>query len=237
MSGRLIVRPHRPWRGRLLAVAGVVVVLLSGWGLFEYGRYRAGFDAAAAQHMLKNLTYENAVMQRNLQRLREEKTVLERGVQIDGQACKVLEATVNSLQAELADYKSDLTFYRGIVSPKEAQQGLRVEAFDIIANTAENSFHFKLVLAQVLKEERQAKGQALFEIEGLQDNQAVSLPQQKVLQDGNSAFAFNFKYFQNFEGILTLPEGFIPLRVVVKLEPGNKAEKLEKILDWPTEQS
>ncbi|WP_127475788.1 DUF6776 family protein [Sulfurivermis fontis] len=234
---RLVVTPHRPWRMRLVIGGLVIGAVLSGWGLFEYGRYRAGFDTLTAQQELGELNRQNAELHQEIVALREEKAVLERSIQIDRQAYKALEATVGGLQAEIAEYKSELAFYRGIVSPKDAQQGLRVESFDITANGVENSFRFKLVLTQVLKSDRLARGRATFEVEGLQEGQNKTLLQHEVTTDATKFFTFNFKYFQNFEGDLTLPAGFIPLRVVVKLDPSGGADKVEKIVEWPVEEA
>ncbi|GAB4292234.1 MAG: hypothetical protein Kow0096_06970 [Thiohalomonadaceae bacterium] len=234
---RLVVTPHRPWRMRLVIGGLVIGAVLSGWGLFEYGRYRAGFDTLTAQQEQGELNRQNAELHQEIVALREEKAVLERSIQIDRQAYKALEATVGGLQAEIAEYKSELAFYRGIVSPKDAQQGLRVESFDIAANGVENSFRFKLVLTQVLKSDRLARGRATFEVEGLQEGQNKTLLQHEVTTDATKFFTFNFKYFQNFEGDLTLPAGFIPLRVVVKLDPSGGADKVEKIVEWPVEEA
>lgn len=235
---RLVVTPHRPWHFRLVIGGLLLAAVLSGWGLFEYGRYRAGFDTMAAQQEQGELNRQNAELHQEIVTLREEKAMLERSIQIDRQAYKALEATVGGLQAEIADFKSELAFYRGIVSPKDAQQGLRVETFEISANGVENSFRYKLVLTQVLKSDRLARGRASFEVEGLQDGQNKTLLMHEVSAEATKFFNFNFKYFQNFEGDLTLPAGFIPLRVVVKVDPaGGSADKVEKIVEWPVEEA
>ncbi|MFA5627005.1 MAG: DUF6776 family protein [Thiohalomonadaceae bacterium] len=234
---RLIVKSYRPWRLPLIILGLLLGSVLSGWGLFEYGRYRAGYDGLTAQQTLDELARKNTELQNQIISLREEKAVLERSIQIDRQAYKTLEAMVSGLQAEVIDHKSDLAFYRGIVSPKEAQQGLRVETFDVAANSQENGYHFKLVLTQVLKNERLIKGKARFEVEGLQGGENKVLSQHEVMTDTSKFFSFNFKYFQNFEGDLTLPDGFVPLRVVVRVDESGGADKIEKIIEWPTEEA
>ncbi|PKM46715.1 MAG: hypothetical protein CVV05_03310 [Gammaproteobacteria bacterium HGW-Gammaproteobacteria-1] len=235
---RLVVTSHRPWRNRALAAGLALATVLSGWGLFEYGRSRAGFDTLTAQQQQTQLSQRNAELMQEIVTLREEKAVLERSIQIDRQAYKALESTVGGLQADISEYKSELAFYRGIVSPKDAQQGLRVEAFDIAPNGVENGFRYKLVLTQVLKSDRLARGRASFEVEGLQDGQNKTLLMHEVNAEAIKFFSFNFKYFQNFEGDLTLPAGFIPLRVVVKVDPtGGNADKVEKIVEWPVEEA
>ncbi len=44
---------------------------------------------------------------------------------------------------------------------------------------------------------------------------------------------FSFRYFQNLEADLVLPEGFAPQRVIVKLTPKGKAVKaVEESFAW-----
>lgn len=232
----LVVRPHRPWRDRLIIGGAVVAVLLSGWGLFEYGRARAGFDTLSAQAEQTKLQQHVQELQQQVTQLREEKAILERSAQIDRKAYKDLENTVTGLQSEISEYKGELAFYRGIVSPRDAQQGLRVESFEVAANGVENGFRYKLVLTQVLKSDRLARGKIALEVEGLQDGQNKVLSLQDIAADDNKALSFNFKYFQNFEGDIKLPAGFVPLRVVIKVDPYGNADKVEKNFDWPVEE-
>ncbi len=233
---RLIVKPHNPGRSRAMTVGLVVAALLTGWGLFEYGRSRAGYDVIAAQQEQMAMTGRIDQQQKEIASLREEKAILDRSVQIDRKAYKELETTVTSLQAQIAEFKGQLAFYRGIVSPNDAQQGLRVDSFEVTANGVENGYRYKLVLTQVLKNDRLARGKVSVDIEGLEDGQNKVLSLQDLTSDANKNLAFNFKYFQNFEGDLKLPTRFVPLRAVVRVELSGSADKIEKVFDWPQEE-
>src|SRR5689334_25065350 len=46
---RLVVRNHAPARRALLLFAALAAVVVAVLGAFEFGRYRAGFDGAAAR--------------------------------------------------------------------------------------------------------------------------------------------------------------------------------------------
>lgn len=234
---RLIIKPHRPGRMRLLAGALVMGVFVAGWGLFEYGRTRAGFDALAAQQEQERLLRLNTELQQENGSLREEKAMLERNIQIDGQACREQLATVSELHDEIAACKGELAFYQNILSPQEAQQGLRVESFDILPSSQPYGYRYKLVLTQLFKSDRLARGKVSLEFAGRAGGKERVLSLGEVTADKNKAVAFNFKYFQNIEGDVRLPAGFIPQRVVVRVEfsgGSDKTEKLEKSFNWPT---
>lgn len=232
----LIVKPHRPWRTRLIIAAVIVGALLTGWGLFEYGRARAGYDSRAAEQQEAQLHQLNQQCAADLDKLREQNAILQRSMQIDHKAYTDLEATVTNLQSQIADYKGQLAFYRGIVSPKDAQQGLRIEDFQVTPNGTDHGFRYKLVLTQVLKSDRLARGRVSLDVEGLQSGQAKVLSLDSLAADGNKVLTFSFKYFQNFEGDITLPAGFVPTRVVVKVDSYGDSGKVEKTFDWPPEE-
>ena len=49
---------------------------------------------------------------------------------------------------------------------------------------------------------------------------------------------YRFRYFQRLSGTLSLPEGFRPLRVTVKLFPrGEDSARVERTFDWPDQRA
>ncbi|MGE0082144.1 MAG: DUF6776 family protein [Thiohalomonadaceae bacterium] len=230
---RVVIRAFDPVRVARLVALGVVGAVALGWGLFDYGRHRAGVDFVSAKEDAARLTEVNARYEQTINELRERQAVLERSNQIEREAYKQLETTVAGLQDEIAELKGELAFYRGIVTPGEAKAGLRVQSFELAANGLERGYRYKLVLTQVLKNDRVATGRVTVAIEGNQDGRITTLDLNDVATEGKD-LAYRFKYFQNFEGNLVLPEGFSPVRVTVKLNPRDQRhERVEKIFDWP----
>ena len=72
------------------------------------------------------------------------------------------------------------------------------------------------------------------------DNKAVELPlfsllvhPKKVKETKDKAFKFSFKYFQEFSGIMRLPEGMIPHSVDVIIDSKKKKSIIElSDLQW-----
>lgn len=232
---RLIVRSHHPWRLRLALAMVLVASAVAAWGLFEYGRYRGGFDVQAAERAHAELLRTNDEQLASIVRLREQQAVLERSAQIEREAYRQLEGTVTELQDEILELKEELAFYRGIVSPSDANQGLRLQDFDIVRGAGGRGWHYKLVLTQVLKNDRVATGTVHIEFDGAEDGKARKLALKEI--GGQEGLPFKFKYFQDIEGDIVLPSGFVPAKVIVRVEPRNKEHsRLEEVFDWPTEQ-
>lgn len=231
---RVVIRAVDPARTARLVILCIVAALVLGWGLFEYGRHRAGVDFVSAKDEAARLIAENVGHGQTISALREQQAVLERSKQIEREAYKQLETTVAALQDEIAELKGELAFYRGIISPSEAKAGLRVQAFELAANGLERGYRYKLVLTQVLKNDRVASGRAAVAIEGNQDGRITVLNLNDVVTEGKMDLTYRFKYFQTFEGNLMLPEGFSPVRVTVKVNPRDQRHQgVERVFDWP----
>jgi len=231
----LVVKAYHPWRSRLVAALLLVVVALLAWALFEYGRFSAGYDSIKAREEHQALQKLTDKLEDQISTLREEKAVLERDAQIKHKAYDELDTTLKVLQGEILELKEELAFYRGIVSPRDAARGLHLQRFKVEPNGKPRGFRYKVILTQVLKEDRTARGRLLLDIEGLQSNETKVLSLQDVTEKRIKELEFNFRYFQNMEGDIQLPQGFKPQRVTIKLIPRNSSSQdpVEKTFDWP----
>ncbi len=223
------------WRFGLAAL--LVASLVSAWGIFEYGRYRAGYDRVAFKEVRQKLEQSNAAFEAELRKLRKEKLDLEHTMRIESQAYSQVRKDLMGLQDELLELKEELAFYRGIISPSDVNRGLQIQRFTLTKSGGERSWHYKLVLTRVLKNRGTARGTAEILVEGVSAESGVN---KQLTLSGISVprvqqLRYNFKYFQNIEGEIELPAGFTPSRAILILKPGGKGNKtqLKKVFDWP----
>ncbi len=229
----LVVKPHRPWLVRFLLGLGIVALIVGGWTLFNYGRYLAGYNSAEYAEERETLLAINDDLEQEVDRLREQKALLERAAQIERQAYDELDTTLKVLQGEILELKEELAFYRGIVSPQDASSGLHLQRFKIEANGKSRSYRYKIVLTQVLKNDRLATGRVQLSIDGMMRNQPQTLSLKQLSEKPVNELSYRFKYFQKLEGSLKLPEGFTPFRVHVKIIPrSRKRNSIEKTINW-----
>ena len=234
----LVVKAHRPWVTRLIWVLAVVALLIAGWSVFDYGRYSAKYDSAEARRSEASFIEIRDALSTEIETLREEKAVLNRAAQIERQAYNELDATLKTLQSEILELKEELAFYRGIVSPRDASRGLRLQKFNFVENGHSRSFRYKVVLSQVLKNDRVAKGKVQLAFEGLQDGQSKVLKLRDVTEKRIKDLSYKFKYFQNIEGNVEIPEGFEASRIILRIYPGGRQQDMiEKTFNWPKKES
>lgn len=231
---RLVVRPHRPLKTRILAAMVAVVLLTGGWSLYEYGRYRGGFDRFGAAEQQAAMANRVDALQQQIGSLREENAGLERARQVERQAYNELNTSLKRLQQEILELKEELAFYRGIVSPREASRGLRLQSFRLEPTGQERIWRYKLVLTQVLKNDNRVSGSVTMKVDGLLDGEQRSVPLSELSENSVTALKYGFKYFQNLEGQLVLPEGYAPERLTVEVRPGRgQGDRIEQVYDWP----
>lgn len=236
MTHRIVVQNMPAGRRRLLVGGLVVALLASGWGLFELGRYQAGFSLLDSRGTQRQLRVEGDELRQRVRRLREEKVALQRAQEIESQAHDEVQSDLRVLQDEILELKEELAFYRGIVSPGDMASGLRIQGFNVRKNPRTDAYRYQIVLTQVLKNDNFTRGTVDMEIEGIRERGGdketlslldVSVPEKEQLH-------FRFKYFQEFEGDLELPDGFVPFRVTISVSPsGRRYEPIEETFDWP----
>ena len=76
------------------------------------------------------------------------------------------------------------------------------------------------------------------QVEGLRAGEPTTLALRQITEKSVKDLNYRFKYFQNIEGDIELPENFEPLRMNVEILPGGRQkDKIEKTIDWPTEEN
>lgn len=228
----LVVKPHNPWRARIFIGLGATIIIMAGWILFEYGRFSSGFDSLEAYKARAALLDTQKEFEDHVVALREKKAVLERAAQIEKKAYAELDINLKILQAEVLELKEELAFYRGIVSPGSASAGLRLQRFRIEATGQPRSFRSKVMLTQVLKNHRLARGHVRLSMEGLLNGQLMTLSLKDLTVKQIKEIKYRFKYFQNLEETLVLPEGFKPLRAMIQVIPRGRSKTIiEKTIE------
>ena len=78
------------------------------------------------------------------------------------------------------------------------------------------------------------KGEVDFSVEGTQDGEARTYGLTELLpEDGDSSWPFAFRYFQDFDRELVLPEGFTPERINVEVISRTKSiANVKETFDW-----
>lgn len=230
---------HRPWLRWLVAALVATILGLLMWGGYGLALSVAGGDWAQMRDRAEALAAERDVLaddidslRRDNQRLREQLTFLEQSVEIDQMACASVRSSLKSMQAELAETREQVAFYRGIVSPEQGRAGLRVHNVVVRPLETARQYTMQVMLVQSVRRNRDVSGSTNIRIEGLQDDTAVQLDWADVALGEEAQLPFSFKYFQELAGEFVLPSGFEPTRVRVFADPRGANNLVEQQFEW-----
>lgn len=239
MAGRPHLQTHRAGRTWLVRGLFAALIAASGYLIFEYGRISAGYDVVDAASDRAAYRKEIEGLEEEIVALKQEVALIETHREIDREAYRAVEASLASLQAKIQEQRDAIAFYRGIVSPADGESGLRVQDLRLTRGTAEREFNVRLVLVQVMKHDRKVTGDVSLSIAGSQDGVDIVYDfKDLTTAEADTTWPFSFRYFQDFNRQLVLPNGFTPERIRVEVRSKTRSiQSVEESYAWATSQS
>lgn len=224
-TGRLVVRYQSSWRRRGLLIAGLLGGLLLLYVIYEWGRFEGGYGKFAEVQRRRELIARIEALEQDNEKLRTDVAKAQLARNVDDRAYGDVEKNLADLQAQVLKQREELTFYRGIVSPEDGIGGLRIQRFQVLSGGAERHYRLRLVLVQSMRQDAVVAGSVSIQIEGARNNrpEQLALAQAAPATRGDGLLPFQFRYFQNLEQDIVLPEGFEPRAVNVEVRSSRLA--------------
>jgi len=237
---RMKVVPHRPLKNALITL---VLLALAGAALattYFYAQHQAGKERLSPQEaqelrgQLDKLTQEATESKRELAKY-------QLSAQVDRQAGEELRKRVMVLRDEKAALQRDVEVYRILTSKKSTNpMGISFGVFSVSA-LPDNKKQFKLVVQKLAEGDDDFSGQLRVLVVGQKDGAEtkISLHELVVSKIETEPLAenipLNFKFFQNIDTEIVLPDGFVPVRVelAVKSSSRRNPATVEADLEWP----
>lgn len=222
---------HDPLKKRLKAFLLLVLLVGGGWGLYQYGYLKSGYDASAADERLLALRERVDYLTRQNRELTQQVARLERSRVIEAEAATQVSTALSAMEAEMLELREELSFYRSIVSPSKMEPGLHIQTLELERGEGEGEYHYKLVLTLVRGNNRVARGTVDMRVSGQIGGESRTLGLAAI--DPGAELRFSFKYFQSLEGTLSLPAGFQPRKLEVKVDASDRRlEDIDTSYDW-----
>ncbi len=191
----------------LLAVFALAL-LFGGWGL-----WRVLAPKPADAHV------QLQAQQRKANALEQRVATLGRSDQISREANRDLQGTLAERDEEIAGLRADVAFYERFVGSTAKRHGLNVHQLQLEQQDGQ-AWHFTATLTQNLNRGAVNTGKLTLTVEGSRDGKMQKLSWVQLRQEPDApGVDYSFKYFQQVEGDILLPEGLQPIRVVAHLDP------------------
>jgi hypothetical protein len=145
--------------------------------------------------------------------LKQRIAVLERSEQVAKAALTDLQGTLRDREEEIAGVRADLAFYGRLVGGAK-REGLAVHALSLKPVAGSRAWNFSATLTQNFKRGPETRGKLTLSVSGVINGKLESLEWKDLTQKSDSAgIDYAFKYFEQINGTIMLPEGFEPNRV------------------------
>ncbi len=215
-----------------LVLGGLVLAVV--YLVFEFGRIQAGYNIVDAVSERNDFRATISGLEAEIKRLNEQIVMLETEAEIESTAYDDVEASLVDLQAKIQEQQDAIAFYRGIVSPADGNAGLRVQDLRLSRADRERSWNIRLVLVQAMKHDRKVSGDVLITITGTENGEPRSYSYRDLLPaDADGSWVFSFRYFQDFDREVVLPDGFMPEEVTVSVQSRTRSiASIEEIFSW-----
>lgn len=238
----MVIHQRRPWLRVVALVAVLALLAAGGYAAYRYflnpetrGFIDGDSELAQLREERRRLVRELRAARSELDELRGRKTFDAQSCEIDAQACEAVRKSVGGLESEVAALREQLAFYRNIVAPEQSRAGIRVLRMAVRPVAAKGTWRYELVLVQPVRRDRRATGSFDFSVEGLVGKQLKTLNLADLRVSAAEPNDFAFRSFQEFNGELKLPAGFLPsrLHVTLSLQEGlSKPTEVTESFDW-----
>jgi hypothetical protein len=229
---RFVIVPHRP-HVRVLLALGLAVWVASLVGVYYWATVRAAPGLAKAQADLAVNTRRATQAEALVKQLRQNVATLRRSDQISRSANTELQASLAEREEEVSGLRADVAFYERLVGATGQRRGLAVHEARFVPEVG-GTWRYTVTLTQNLNRGAISKGEARLSVEGVSEGRLRTLRWEDLNQDpGAPGQPFSFRYFQQLEGSVMLPEGFTPQRVRVQLR--SDGSTVDQAFPWQAE--
>ncbi|WPL11505.1 DUF6776 family protein [Thiorhodovibrio litoralis] len=201
---------------RLFVTLGWLAVICSA---FVLGYQLAYHDADNALVELRELESDRRELRESLMAAEERIAGLERAQSIDREAKRLAQAQLEELQHERHEYAKQVSALERLI--REGGGGVvQVQDFELWETEKPREFGYRFTVAQLISEFGQTSGRVKLRIEGkTPEGESVSRSAAQLQGSEPASHRMDFEFFQNFSGLLMLPEGFQPLTLTIEIEP------------------
>ena len=226
---RMMVVSWTPLR-RSLVLLGLVAAMVSA---VLAGYLWAVRQSELDRDYLGHLGGQNRVLELELEDASRQLADVNLAREVDREALAIQRDEMAELHKTVREMREQLGFYRRLMDASSPGQALEVADFEVFGGEGSGTYRFRLLLTRPTEQGDWISGTARLVVSGLQGGNERELSLPEISETASYPLEYRFRYFQRLSGSLTLPEGFRPLRVTVRLfSPGGNTADVERTFRW-----
>ena len=210
MAGNIEIRVFRDGRLQAWGVCAFISVVALLVAVYFYGRWGLAAQIAILEN--DQIEFQDKVkwQQQSLEKLEFQLAELNLSESVSELAVADLQNVVISQQDKIARLENEAIYYRNLMSPIGGAREVFVHRVEIAPGQQDDILNYQILLTHADPDGGKTAGRIGLKLAGMMgDGEALIDVVDSGLVD-HSALDYEFRYFQNFEGALRLPQGFRP---------------------------
>jgi len=219
---KLVVTTYAPKR-RIVTIVLLVLLVAGGvYGMFEFGRYSAKFDAIAAFKERRALQEQIEDGEGTISELRAKVAQLESSTVGQTREREEVQRTIGDLQAQVARANQELAFFRGIVTQNANSAEVKIQQARMVATATANKFRVRVTLVQPMNPDTVVSGVVVLSVDGELDGKPGRADFATLTGGKRREIAFTFRYLENIDEEITMPPGMKPEQLLVEVRSNRR---------------
>jgi hypothetical protein len=219
---KLVVTTYAPTRRWITIVLLLLIVAGGVYGMFEFGRYRAGYDVVAGLKQRTDLHNEITAQETTISELRAKVAQLESSTVGQTREREEVQRTIGDLQAQVARANQELAFFRGIVTQNANSAEVKIQQARMVATATANKFRIRVTLVQPMKPDTVVSGVVVLSVDGEVDGKPGRADFATLSGGKRREIAFTFRYLENIDEEITMPPGMKPEQLLVEVRSNRR---------------
>jgi len=219
---KLVVTTYAPTRRWVTIVVLVLLVAGGVYGMFEFGRFRAGYDVVAGLKQRTELRNEISTLETTIFDLRAKVAQLESSTVGQTREREEVQRTIGDLQAQVARANQELAFFRGIVTQNANSAEVKIQQARMVATATANKFRVRVTLVQPMKPDTVVSGVVVLSVDGEVDGKPGRADFATLTGGKRREIAFTFRYLENIDEEITMPPGMKPEQLLVEVRSNRR---------------
>lgn len=211
-----------------IAIPAVAIML----AIFYVGKYYVADELIYANYQVAALQTDLQTSLEQLDAAGTRATNAEREADVVRRANALLRSSERQRQDKIAGLQADLAFYRRLGGASGSQAALAVHHMELQPTHSPRVYLLVFTLTQNLRWASSITGRIQLGVDGIQGGIVEHLDDGQLLAATADPLKFQFKYFQQLECLITLPEGFAAERLTIRLRSGSLGSTVEQTMQW-----
>lgn len=165
---------------------------------------------------------ECLVYQEQIDGLNQQVKQLQYDATISQEAIGLIKDENKRYETELTELRNNLRFYKNILEPQQADDGLIIKDLRLKPSSVAGQYVYSITLTQNKDGYPKTAGELAFSIVGARLEAGDTIPSviefAELVESGKKSRKFGFRYFEELEGTITLPAGFLPEQINVQVD-------------------